>query len=91
MVAHRVNHMVPHMVEHFPGKCSTICGTIRPTLNLHSNKPFRAVPGRAAGQGAAGAWRGAHAGWWCVAVLHTTNLIEKAVFNVNDFYYFLYN
>jgi hypothetical protein len=56
-------------------------------INLPSNKPFTAVPGRAAG-------RGAGAGWWCVAVLHTTNLIEKAekaVFYVIAFYYFLYN
>jgi hypothetical protein len=86
--------MVAHRVEHFPGKCSTICTTIRPTLNLqintHSNKLFRAVPGQAEGRGAAGAWRGAHAGWWCVAVLHTTNLIEKCAVVLSFLYYYLF-
>jgi hypothetical protein len=36
-------------------------------LNLHSNKPFTAVPGRAAGRGAAGGVAGVQVGgvWQC--------------------------
>jgi hypothetical protein len=30
------------------------------------------------------------AGWWCVAVLHTTNLIEKCAVVLSFLYYYLF-
>jgi hypothetical protein len=67
--------MLKLMLKHFSGKWFNHMPDVKPMLNLqinlHSNKPFNAVPGR----GAAGAWVQVGGVWQC----YTPPILLKSV------------